>query len=57
MKHQSIDYLSVVISCSNVTLFQAVISVFLAAGFSVILGWSKSEVDVSQDCWMPLDNI
>ena len=40
-----------------ISLMQAVISVFLAAGFSVILGWIKSGVDGNQEGWTPLDNI
>ena len=36
---------------------QAVISVFLAAGFSVILGWSKTNIEEGQESWSPLDPI
>ena len=46
--------------CAHWLLLQAVISVFLAAGFSVVLGWTKAEeveVEVEERDWQLLDPI
>ena len=46
--------------CAHCLLLQAVISVFLAAGFSVVLGWTRAgagEVEVEEGDWQLLDPI
>ena len=44
--------------CAHCSLLQAVISVFLAAGFSVVLGWTKAGAgEVEEGDWQLLDPI
>ena len=48
--------------CAHCLLLQAVISVFLAAGFSVVLGWTKAgavagEGERAEGDWQLLDPI
>ena len=44
--------------CAHCLLLQAVISVFLAAGFSVVLGWTKAGAGAGEEGdWQLLDPI